>query len=411
MNRAARPGRWGVAVYALAAFGAHVSYAPLLSLLLPRRIVTLAPDRAAAITSLVILLGAVTASLAHIGAGRISDGWRRRHGNRRVPIALGLVATMLALVALGFARNAIALGAGLVAFQVALNLMFAPIGAVLVDHFADHAKGRVAALINLAMPLAALGTGMVALLFPHDGAAAFVAVAVLVGFSVLPLLIFWPFAPVAPLVPPTSAASVAPGHPVDRAAWADWARVGLARLLMQGGAGFVMTYFYLFLVSHPARAGIAAGQSVDPVYGRLVVATTVAVLIVTVVAGHWSDRRGRRRAPMIAAALCAATALVLLLSGSGWALLTGYGLFQVGLIAYLALDTALVAQLLSHSSRPGEMLGYLNLTNTLPSVLVPALVLALSNGRTDAIWAPGFAGTALCCVLAAVLVTRIRAAV
>lgn len=405
MKRSVRPSRWGVAVYALAAFGAHLSYAPLLSLLLPRRIVAIAPDQAAATTSLVILLGAMTASLAYIGAGRISDHWRRRHGDRRVPIALGLVLTMLALVALGFARNVVAVAAGLMAFQLSLNLMFAPIGAVLVDHFADEAKGRVAALINLAMPLAAMGTGAVALLFPHDGPAPFVAVAAVVGISVLPLVVIWPFAP-AQTLEPGVAPRIAHG---GEAGWRDWLRVGSARLLMQGGAGFIMTYFYLFLVRHPARAGLAPGQPIDTLYGRLVVVTTVAVLVATICAGHWSDRRGRRRAPMMVAALSGAMALVLVQAGSSWVLLAGYALFQVALIVYLALDTALVAQLLGESRRPGEMLGYLNLANTLPSILVPSLVLALSHGSTEAIWTPGYMGTALCCVVAAGLVAGIRA--
>ena len=406
MNRSARTAGRGATVYALAAFGAHVAYAPLLSLLVPRRIVALAPDRAAAIASLVMLVGAITASLAHIGAGRISDHWRRRHGNRRVPIALGLVLTVLALVVLGCAHTIAAVVAGVVVFQAVLNLMFAPIGAVLVDHFADHAKGRVAALVHLAMPLAALGTGAVALLFPHDGATPFVAVAVLVGLSVTPLVAIWPFGRAGPLPArgdfPVRDNTVAP-------AWADWARVGLARLLMQSGAAFMMTYFYLFLVRHPGRAGIVPGQAVDPVYGRLVLATTVAVLIVTVCAGHWSDGRGRRRAPMMLAALAAAAALGLVQIGSGWALLAGYGLFQVGLIAYLALDTALVAQLLGDSGRPGEMLGYLNLANTVPSILVPSLVLVLSRSSAEAIWTPGFVGTAIACLVAAGLVGRIRA--
>jgi hypothetical protein len=55
------------------------------------------------------------------------------------------------------------------------------------------------------------------------------------------------------------------------------------------------------------------------------------------------------------------------------------------------------------------MLGYLNLANTLPSIAVPSLVLALSRGSAEAIWAPGFAGSVVCCLVAAGLVARIRA--
>ena len=409
-HRHAQPvaGMMAIVVYALAAFGAHLSYVPLLTLLLPRRILAIVPDHAARTTSLVILAGALTASVAHIAAGRISDGWRARHGNRRAPIALGLGLTVLALAGLGFARTPVVVGLTLIGFQASLNLMFAPLGALLVDHFPDGAKGRMAALVNLAMPLAGLGTGVAALGFPRDGPAPFCALAVVVAVSVLPLIALWPFAPCLPTV--DAAVPIAePASPTGGAR--DLVLVALARMLMQSGAAFMGTYFYLFIVRHPWRAGLAPGQSIDGVYGWLVLATTIAALIVTVMAGHWSDRHHRRRAPMMLGAVSGAVALGMLLTGSGWVLLTGYGLFHVALIVYLALDTALVAQILNHAARPGEVLGYINLANTLPSIAVPALVLGLSGGTTEALWPAGFAATALCCVMAGTLVGRIRAVV
>jgi len=392
-----------VVFYALATFGVHLAYAPLLSLLLPRRIVAIAPDHAAAATSLVMLIGAVTASLAHILAGWFSDGWRKRHGNRRAPIALGLALTVMALAALGQARQVGTIIAGLLVFQCALNLVFGPLGALLIDHFADRAKGRVAALANLAMPLASLGTGAVALAFPQDGAMPFVAIAIVVGLSVAPLVMVWPFAQAEPKPVADRA-----GGPWSAQHRADLVRAGVARALVQAGAAFVMTYFYLFLVRHPARAGLLPGQSIDVLYGRLVVASTLVVLVVTILAGHWSDRRGSPRAPMIMAALATALALMLLQGGNGPVLLVGYGLFQVGLIAYLALDAALVAQVLHGHARPGEVLGYMNLANTAPSIVVPLIVLMVSGGMADALWRPGFTAAAVCCGVAAILVARIR---
>jgi MFS family permease len=398
----------GAALYALAAFGAHLSYAPLLTLLLPRRILAIVPGHAAATTSLVMLAGAVTASLAHIAAGRISDRWRAQHGNRRAPVALGLGLTVVALAALGFARTTGTVVVGLIVIQAALNLMFAPLGALLVDHFPDRAKGRMAALINLAMPLAGLGTGMAALGFPHDSPAPFCAVAAVVGASVLPLVVIWPFAPAQVADPP--ATPVARPRAITRTG-RDLVLVALARTLMQCGAAFMATYFYLFMVRHLWRAGLVPGQSVDALYGWMVLGTTLVSVMVTVMAGHWSDRYRRRRAPMILGALAGAVALIMLLVGNGWVLLAGYGLFHVALIAYLALDTALVAQILDRAARPGEVLGYMNLANTLPSIAVPSLVLALSGGTAEALWPTGFGATAVCCVLAAVLVARIRAVV
>lgn len=393
-----------VALYALAMFGAHLSYAPLLTLLLPRRVIAVAPDQAAATTSLVVFAGAITASLAHIVAGRIGDGWRRRHGNRRAPIALGLVLTVVSLLLLGVARTAPALTAGLIAFQATLNLMFAPMGALLVDHFTAGAKARVAALINLAMPLAAMGTGLAAIVFPRDGAAPFVAVAAVVLIAVAPLLLFWPFDPAQPQAADAPRAATRP-----KGARGDLARLGIARLLVQCGAVFTGSYFYLFLAHQGARAGLVPGLPVDPVYGRLVVASTVGVLIATVPVGQWSDTHRRRRAPMVLGALAITFALGLIAAGHGLPVLIGYALFQVALIAYLSLDAASAAEILAHHPRAGEMLGYLNLANTLPSVVVPLAVLAATRGADAAMpWTAGFALVALAATGAALLITRLR---
>lgn len=393
-----------MALYALAMFGAHLSYAPLLTLLLPRRMLAVAPDQAAATMSLVVFAGAITASLANIVAGRIGDAWRRRHGNRRAPIALGLALTVAALIALGLGRTAPALTLALIAFQAALNLMFAPLGALLVDHFDAGAKARVAAIINLAIPLAAMGTGLAALVFPRDGPAPFMAVALLVALAVAPLVVFWPFAPAQ-----TNRAAAPAG---GREGAHDLALLGLARLLVQFGAMFMGGYFYLFLAQHGPRAGLAPGQPVDPLYGRLVVASTVAVLVATVPVGHWSDRHNRRRMPMACAALAGAFALALVAAGHGMAILAGYALFQVALIAYLALDAATASQILARNPRAGEMLGYLNLANTLPSVTVPLVVLAITHGARGADrampWTAGFGLIALAAGTAAGLVTRLR---
>lgn len=389
------------ALYALAMFGVHSAYAPLLALMVPRRILAIAPRDAAANASLVMLAGAVAASLAHIGAGRFSDRWRARHGNRRTPMAAGLALSVVTLGIMAWAQTIATLVAALVAFQIALNVLFAPAGALLVDHFADSAKGRAAALANLAMPLASLGTGAIAIVFPRDAAAPFVVLALMVAAAVVPLLVVWPFGP-AHAAPPSAARAAGGNLP-------DLVHAGCARLLVQGGAAFVMTYFYLFLAHDPARAGLGAGQRIDALYGRLVLATTIGVIGATLFAGRWSDRHARRRAPMVLAACGAACGLAALAGASGWALLAGYALFQIALIAYLAIDSALVAQLLASHAHPGQTLGFMNLANTLPSILVPLAVLTWGGGTAEAIWRPGFALAAVSCLGAAALLTRIRA--
>ena len=62
-----------------------------------------------------------------------------------------------------------------------------------------------------------------------------------------------------------------------------------------------------------------------------------------------------------------------------------YALFAIGLAGFLAVDSALVAQLISASARRATLLGVMNLTNTLPGILAPLVTLAvIGDGGGDA---------------------------
>ena len=112
---------------------------------------------------------------------------------------------------------------------------------------------------------------------------------------------------------------------------------------------------------------------------------------------------------MALTALALGIALGLIAGGQGVPVLIGYALFQMALIAYLSLDAASAAEILAHHPRAGEMLGYLNLSNTLPSMAVPLAVLVATRGTDAAMpWTQGFAIVAVAAGGAAVLVTRLR---
>lgn len=374
----------------LAQLGGCLAYVPLFGLLLPRRALAIDPAQAARLLSAALVAGALTASLAHIAAGRLGDAWVARHGNRRGLIAGGAASTALALALIGQARGPLALIGAVVLFQLALNLLLAPLAAVLADHV-DHArKGVMAAVQNMALPLAGLGTAALARAFPVDQPAAFVILGLAVAGACLPLLGWWPFA-----TAPLPAGGRAPPVPLVRR---DLAWLLLARLLVQAGAAFVIGYLFLFLAHRLGSAGASA--LVRP----LALAATGAVVVALPLLGWWSDRAGRRRPPMIAAALgCAAAVLAL-----AWpaALVPAYCAFQVGLAGYLALDAALVAQLLGGHPARGRVLGYMNLSNTLPSVLVPGLVGLASLAPGAFAWTPALALAAACPLIAALVLAR-----
>ena len=388
--------------YAVAFFGAHLSFIPLFALLLPRRIAAVAPGHAIALLSILLLAGGIAASIAHIAAGRFSDRWLRGHDDRRGVIMLGLAAMAAAQVMLAFATSEAALLAAIIAFQAGLNLMFAPLGALLADHVPDARKGRVAGWLNASLPLSSLGTTVAAFLFPTDGPGGFLLIAAIGGLAVVPLLVRWPFSPVAALDRVSDQAQRG-GLPAGAGQRADYVRLWTARLFIQLGAAFVINYFFLYLVERGSAP--AASQKM----GMLAALATILSVASAIAAGHWSDRSGQRRPTMIAASLACATGLLGMAATAFWpVVVAAFILFHVGLTAFLSVDSAMVTQLLSTHQRRGELLGVMNLTNTVPSILVPALALLSVRSNVIPDWSIAFAIAGVLALAAATILTRIR---
>jgi MFS family permease len=401
MSGPARPRRLAIACYLLAQLGGFLAFIPVLTLLLPRRALAIDPVHAPRLLSAALLAGALCASLANIAAGRLGDWWLARHGNRRAPLALGAAGTALALPAMALAHSAAALIGAVVGLQAVLNLLLAPLAAMLPDHVPDRAKGAVAAGLNLALPLAGLGTAAVAHWLPHDGTAGFVVAGAAVALACAPLVVLWPFAPHTLALP--EAASPAP--PALRV---QLAPLAAARFLVQACAAFVFQYVYLYLA-----AGTAANMGLDPaaLVARSTLAATAATVLALPLLGHWSDRVGQRRPLMIIAAAILASAAGALGLGTGAMVLgLAYALFQLILSAYLAIETALVGEIVQHHSGRGQVLGLMNLANTAPSVAVPALIGMVGVGPGGLPWPAAFLGAAALALAGGACVAVRRAA-
>ncbi|QYU68871.1 MFS transporter [Leptolyngbya sp. 15MV] len=363
-------------LYALAFLGAHLAFMPLLVLLLPRRVAALAQGEVVALLSWLLLGGALVASVAHMAAGWWSDRWFARAGDRRLPLALGLGATVVALSAFAFARTPMALVAAVIGFQLALNLMFAPLGALLADYVEDARKGRVAGMLNAALPLSNAGVALLAWLYPADSDLAFVLAAALVALCVLPLVVAWPFATVQES---PAAARCAVSGATPRA---DFAAAWVARLLVQFGAALLIGYLFLFVAGQVPRLGAPPGGDASRFVGILSLAATGMALAFALAGGLLPDMSRRRCLPLAGAALATALALATLAEAPGWTVLVaGYAIFHSALAAFLAIDSALVAQLVSGHPRRGALLGVMNLTNTMPALIAPALALATVGDR------------------------------
>ena len=107
----------------------------------------------------------------------------------------------------------------------------------------------------------------------------------------------------------------------------------------------------------------------------LVLLVAVPVALVT---GRWADRHARPVAPLTACAAIAAVGLAMMASAGGMGLaLAGYVVFGLSSTVFLALHSSQTLRVLPRHDRSGRDLGIFNLTNTLPSMVVPSFALAI----------------------------------
>ena len=352
---------WFLALFALAAAGGAVAYVPLLTVLLPQRIAELQGGEDVAALAQVTFLGAGAASLANIAIGFLSDRTR----TRRPWILAGLIASGALLVAVGEARSVRELIGLVMVWQVALNLMLAPLMAWAGDCFPDEQKGELGGALALAPALGALAGSMVTHVGLVEPGARLMLVAGLVSALVLPAVLLGRGRVRPALVAPAPAPAPLPRR--ERVVVRMWT----ARLLVQVAEGGMFAFLLYWL------------RSLSPGYpengaANIFSAVLVSAVPLSLLAGRWSDRHGRPVLPLVAAALaCAAGMLVMALAQSLAFAITGYVLFGLAAAIFLSLHSGQTLRVLPRPQHRGRDLGIFNLTNTVPGMVMPWLTVLL----------------------------------
>lgn len=365
---AARRGIGFILLVALANAGGVIAFLPLLSLLLPVRIAEIAGEAKIGLFTATVIAGAIAASLSNIAFGWASDRTRARGGGRRSWVLVGLVLLAMSFAAVAIAQTPATIILAIILFQVAVNALLAPLFAIMADEVPGAQMGLAGGLIALGSPLAsAVGAVMIALALPGDGAQlAFILAMVLL--CVVPLL----------RVPSVEAAAIASTTP-PRLAGRDLAVAWLSRLLVQIAGNVLSLYLVYYFVSIDPDLSVA--KQVGPI-GQLMTIAYLLPLPAAVLLGRWSDRIGRRKPFLLAAALLAGLGLLGLAVARDWTTAAcAFALYAMGSSVFLSIHSGFAMQLLPSAAHRGRDLGLINLTNTLPALIGPALAWALSTPR------------------------------
>lgn len=374
-----------VLLYALAWGGGAISYTPLLTILLPVRVATLAGQQAGVDwLAYIALAGAIAASLGGIVFGFLSDITH----NRRGWIAAGLVLSCLLLIEIGRVTSFAALIATIVCWQLALNMMLGPLAAWAGDVVPDSAKGLLGGLMAFAPGMGALSGALVTQPGLADGSTRLLLVAALVTICVLPVLLVRQHPRSAP---PAKATQHRATRPAARSALHSPAiRMWLARLFVQVAEAAMFAYLYFWLLGLDPT--ISDNQAARLFSAILLISAPLALA-----AGRWSDHRNRPIAPLQICAFVSAIGLLAMALASRPALaVAAYMVFGLASAVFLALHSAQTLRILPRPDLRGRDLGLFNLANTIPSLVMPWLAVAL-------VPAFGFAGLfGLLAVLAAI---------
>lgn len=354
-------------LYAFAAAGGAIAYVPFLTIWLPSRMTQLAGAADVQMLGYVTFFGAIAASIGGIGFGWLSD----RNRNRRGWILSGLVLTMGLLLLVPLAQTIWSLVGLIIAWQLALNMMLGPLAAWAGDCVPDEQKGMLGGLLAFSPALGAWSGALVTWPGLVSAEGRLVVIALLVATAVLPVLLLGrPRAFPDLIAPPPARLS---GEPAPRPS-GPAVRMWLARLLVQIAEAALFAYLYFWF------------RSIDPdmhdnekarLFGM---ALTIAIPI-ALASGRWADRNDRPFLPLVVSAAVSGTGMV------GMALATGldaakasYLVFGIASTVFLSLHSSQTLRILPRSDRRGRDLGIFNLTNTVPSLIMPWLTISLVPG-------------------------------
>ena len=346
---------------ALANAGGVIAYLPLLTLLLPLKVEGLSGEARIGVFTATVFAGAIAASISNVLFGWLSDRSVTRGGGRRAWMAGGVAATAASYGGLIIAATPVALVAALVAFQIAVNALLAPMMAIMAEEVPDGQKGVAGGLFALGGPLASIVSTVLV------GQATLTEAA---RFAILPAAVA---ACIAPLLLARARIAVADRDPRGdvRASRRDLIVAGVARLFVQIAGVVTQTYLlYYFESIVPAaeRAGLPGR------IGHLLTIAFIVPLPAALILGRLSDLTRRRKPAILLAALIAAAGLAGMALARGWpAGAAAFVVYTLGSSVFVALNAGVAMQLLPNPRHRGRDLGLLNLANTLPSLLGPPL--------------------------------------
>jgi MFS family permease len=402
-----------VAGLGLASLGMWMaSYTPL-QVLIPTQLQDITPRHKIVALAVVTAASAIASGIATPIAGALSDNTTHRfalgrlNGRRhRWTLSMALLAAVC-LAALPTQKTVFGVAVFWVLFSAFQNGEFASLSAAIPDHVPIRQRATVAGWVGMPQALGlVVGTVLVVAVFTGL-TSGYLVLAVALIVLTLPFVLLTPDYPLE-----TEHRTGFSWRQLARSYWVsprdypDFAWAWFTRFLMSLAIAMGTLYLLYFLRDKIHYASLFPGQTAADGLLILIVIYTAGVIVTAIVGGMISDRIGRRKMIVTVSGLVIAAAALLLTFVETWPASIGAAvLFGVGFGAYLAVDQALITQVLPAARDRAKDLGVINIALVCPSAigaLIAAPLVSLGGYPTL------FAGTAVVAFLGSILVWRIR---
>jgi MFS family permease len=370
-----RVGRGWIALLSLANLGLWMGYFGPLQVLLPNQLQDIDEAHKTTALGVATAFGALVAVLVGPIAGALSDATGSRFGRRRPWIAGGALAGCAGLALLSGQRTVVGVTLAWCVAQAGLNALQAGLTALVPDRVPVRQRGVVSGWVGLTQSAGVVIAVLAVTAVVTGTVSGYLLIGVLAVLCALPLVLRAPD-PQVPRgqLPQFSLRAAVRSLRFEALRDRDFAWAWGTRFLVQLGNALATLYLLYFLRDKVHYERLFPGHKADDGLLVLIVIYTVTTVLTVVVGGAVSDRSGRRKPAVILSGYVMAGAAVLLALWPTW---TGAqiaaGVLGLGFGVYLSVDQALITQVLPAAEDRAKDLGIINIANSAPQVLGPAL--------------------------------------
>ncbi|WP_132297180.1 MFS transporter [Kribbella sp. VKM Ac-2568] len=398
---------WGfISLYALAYMSTClVLIAPLLVTLALKVNSLVGIERAPNSLALVAGVGSLVAMVGNPFFGKVSDRTSSSLGMRRPWMVIGLIGGSLGVLVVALAPTIAVVLIGWCIAQLFFNALLAAQVAVLPDQVPTVQRGMVSGVLGICVPIASVSGTFLVRLFTGNQVAMFLVPCAIGGFFILLFAIVLKDRLLSRADKPAwSLREFVGTFYVNPRTSPDFAWAFAGRFLFVLAYAFLVTYQAYYLLEK-------LGSAEEDVPGQIFLGTltqSTFIVAASLIGGRLSDRSGRRKIfVMIASIVFGLGLFAVAVAGDFNGFLVGMAISGLGFGLYMAVDLALVADVLPDQDNTAKDLGVFNIAGALPFSVGPAiapLILAINGAGYGVLYA--VAG--ICAIVGAFAILPVR---